>query len=90
MHCCQHSRSNGIHDVEGLRYRDLVCLVLSSIPKLTDCNTLFYDCVEKIDGLKSIHDAAYTCILTDYSFYKKPKEALAWLERMKRDGLPVK
>lgn len=55
-----------------------------------DCNTLFYDCVEKIDGLKSIPEAAYTCILTDYSFYKKPKEALAWLERMKRDGLPVK
>ena len=39
--------------------------------------------MEGLDPIQSIPEAAYTCILTNYAFYKKPKEELEWLERMK-------
>lgn len=70
--------------------RDLVCLVLSSIPKLKHAEPLFQQCMEGLGPIQSIPEAAYTCILTNYAFYKKPKEALAWLERMKAEEIPIK
>ena len=70
--------------------RDLVCLVLSSIPKLKHAEPLFQKCMEGLGPIQSIPEAAYTWILTNYAFYKKPKEALTWLERMKAEEIPIK
>ena len=71
-------------------FRDLVCLVLSFIPKLKNAKPLFLKCMEEFNSIQSIPEAAYTCILTNYSFYRKPKEALLWLERMKANEIPIK
>ena len=73
-----------------VRIRDLLTLILSSMSNLQSGEDLFNSFVMQLQNREDIPENAYTCIISNYSFYKRVEEAIKWIELLQKRGFPVK
>lgn len=73
-----------------IKNRDLINLILSSIPKLENSETTFEYIVSELKNRDDIPENAYTCLISNYSYFKKADKALEYVKQMKQHSFPVK
>ena len=71
-----------------IKNRDLINLILSSIPKLENSETTFEYIVSELENCDDIPEN--TCLISNYSYFKKADKALEYVRQMKQHGFPVK
>ena len=71
-------------------FRDLVTLILSSIPKLNNAESLHESFITELKNRDDIPENAYTCVISNYAYFKNVPKVILWVDTMEERGISIK